>query len=635
MRPDDLTAPEEALWEAVCGGDPLDLSTGRMEDGDPAGGDGWGLDRTIRAKVIRTLLLGVDETPRGGVVPALRLAGARIDGCLDLAHSEVSMAVFFDGCAFTDPPDLTWARTRAVELTRCRLPGFVARFARMDANLVVRSCGIDGWSDLFGAHVSGQLDLQGTCLSRPGDVALTGDGLAVDSGMLCGGGFSAEGEVSLVGARVGAILDLRQARLSTPGGQALNADRITIDGALMCSAGFAAEGEIWLRGAHIAGDLTLSGASLRNEKGRVLDAGHLKVDGGLFAVGIATEGEIKLHSARVGGPLSFIDARLSNPGGTALLAEDGLTVGASTFFGRAEVAGEICLLRANIGGLLSLTGTRLANPGRRALQLHGLTVESGLHLGGATIEGEVGMIQARIGDWLYLRDARLSNPGAAALVCPGTSMHLLVLHTRERIEGSVDLTGARIERIDDDLLSWPDRVRLDGLTYDTLAEPGPVDPRLQWIGRDRAFVPQPYEQLAAAYRRLGDDAAARSVLLAKYRRHRGNLAWYAKAWGLLQDVTVGYGYRPARAAGWLLALLVTGTVAFASHHPPPVNPGGQSAFNPFIYTLDVLLPVINFGFETAYRPDGLWQWLTFALTASGWILATAIIAGITRTVIRQ
>jgi hypothetical protein len=102
--------------------------------------------------------------------------------------------------------------------------------------------------------------------------------------------------------------------------------------------------------------------------------------------------------------------------------------------------------------------------------------------------------------------------------------------------------------------------------------------------------------------------AARTVSLAKHRRQRATLPWYGKIWGHLQDITVGYGFRPMRAAAWLLTLLSFGTM---------------------------LLPVIDFGQEHAYQPIGPWQWLGYALIAAGWILATTIAAGITRTITRQ
>jgi len=90
-----------------------------------------------------------------------------------------------------------------------------------------------------------------------------------------------------------------------------------------------------------------------------------------------------------------------------------------------------------------------------------------------------------------------------------------------------------------------------------------------------------------------------------------------------------------RAAVWLLALLTVGTIAYGLHHPLPAQAGAAPGFNPLIYTLDLLLPVIDFGQEHAFRPAGPWQWLAYVLIASGWILATTIAAGITRAVTRQ
>jgi hypothetical protein len=120
---------------------------------------------------------------------------------------------------------------------------------------------------------------------------------------------------------------------------------------------------------------------------------------------------------------------------------------------------------------------------------------------------------------------------------------------------------------------WPTRVKLDGLTYGSLAPSFlPISGSL--LERDNdGYVPHAYKQLAAAYRRVGDDAGARAVQLAKQRRHRATLSWYAKLWGHVQDTTVGYGYRPTRAMTWLLALLFAGTVVYGLHHPRPVEPG--------------------------------------------------------------
>ena len=182
---------------------------------------------------------------------------------------------------------------------------------------------------------------------------------------------------------------------------------------------------------------------------------------------------------------------------------------------------------------------------------------------------------------------------------------------------------------------WPARLRLDGLSYGALDPPGTSEQRQDWLRRDYdGYRPQPYEQLASRYRQLGNDKEARNVLLAGQWRRRESLGPIPKAWGYLQDFTVGYGYRPWYSALWLTVLLIVGTVAFSLQHPTPVH-SPHPAFIPLIYTLDLLLPVIDFGQEHEFIPHGLQAWLAYGLIAAGWILATTIAAGITRALRRQ
>ena len=125
------------------------------------------------------------------------------------------------------------------------------------------------------------------------------------------------------------------------------------------------------------------------------------------------------------------------------------------------------------------------------------------------------------------------------------------------------------------------------------------------------------------------------MLLAREREHRAHLPWYGKVWSWLQEVTVGYGYRPLRAAVWLLAFLAAGTLAFGLHHPPPLAGVPHPAFNPLIYTLDLVLPLVDLGQRSAYDPQGAQRWLAYLLIAVGWIFATTIASGIARVLRRQ
>lgn len=119
------------------------------------------------------------------------------------------------------------------------------------------------------------------------------------------------------------------------------------------------------------------------------------------------------------------------------------------------------------------------------------------------------------------------------------------------------------------------------------------------------------------------------------RTRRSTLPRYAQALGYLQAITVGYGYRPTRAALWLAALVSVGTIVFGVDPPKPYTDTPVPPFNPLIYTLNLLLPVINFGQAQAYDPQGLEQWLAYIFTAAGWTLATAVAAGIIRVLQRN
>ena len=55
-------------------------------------------------------------------------------------------------------------------------------------------------------------------------------------------------------------------------------------------------------------------------------------------------------------------------------------------------------------------------------------------------------------------------------------------------------------------------------------------------------------------------------------------------------------------------------------------------FQPLVYTLDLLIPIGGLGQRTSwYWSNDSLQWLAYLLIAFGWVLTTAVIAGVTRT----
>ncbi|RAY12743.1 membrane-associated oxidoreductase [Actinomadura craniellae] len=387
----------------------------------------------------------------------------------------------------------------------------------------------------------------------------------------------------LYGARV------RQLNLSHSYLPALEAATLHVDGVLRLTD-CVIPGQVRLGGARLSGALFMERARLGDEDGDeddVLHLNHAIVDDDLWAPGLTVHGEIRLNGTKVSGTVNLDEAVLLNPGGTVLDAKS------------------------------FVVGTDLQAVGMRA--------EGRVNLRGTTVAGGI-----------YLAEARLSNPGGTALRATSVIARELWLRNTPRIEGTVNLRRSQFETLHATPDVWPDVVGFDGLTYGALTPHLPAEQRLPLLEREEGgYVPYAYEQLAAAYLRIGDDTAARTVQLAKQRRHRSTLPWYAKAWGHLQDATVGYGFRPVRAASWLVTLLVIGTVIYGLEQPPALKPGEAPTFNPLFYTFDLLLPIIDFGQEKAFKPQGWYQWLSYTLILAGWILATTIATGITRTVSRQ
>lgn len=380
--------------------------------------------------------------------------------------------------------------------------------------------------------------------------------------------------------------------------------------------------------------LNLSGCHLPG-----LWAATIRVDGVLRLTGCRVTGPVLLGGAQISGSVFLDRATVGEPGHTgedATLQLNHARIDDDLWAPHLTVHGGLTILGAAVTGRVNLHSAHLSAPDGEALNAGHLTARL-VQARSLMAEGMVGMGGAQLAGPIILDDAHLTaTDGGTALYLAHCTARSLSLNGAAPIKGGADLRYARFTVIEAAPSVWPGRVAFNGLTYEALDPRLPPAERLAALEHDEdGYVPYAYEQLAAAYRKAGDDAAAREVLLTRQQRLRRTLSWYAKAWGYVQDVTVGYGYRPLRAAGWLLALLAVGAVAFGLHPPRPFEPGKAPHFNAFIYTLNLLLPIVDFGQAKMYNPTGPYQWLSYGLIAAGWILATTIVAGITRAVSRQ
>ncbi|MFD7557520.1 membrane-associated oxidoreductase [Streptomyces sp. NPDC059835] len=372
-----------------------------------------------------------------------------------------------------------------------------------------------------------------------------------------------------------------------------------------------------------------------------LTAGTLRVEVELRMACCRITGPVRLAGAQIAGGLFLQRAVIGTPDAAEEATEPPLQInhagiGTDVIALELTVHGQTRINGAVVGGQINLNDARLLAPGGIALHAENLAVGTDLRGHRLEAQGLFNLTGSRIPGQLYLGHAAFSNPDGVALRASSCVVGEVWLSSCDTIQGVVSLRRSQFDLLHMPPETWPEQIRIDGLTYRTLAPHLPAEERLPALEREEAgYLPYAYEQLAAAYRTAGDEAAARTVQLAKLRRHRRTLPRHARLWGLLQDVTVGYGFRPLRAAGWLLALLLTGWIAYGIDQPRPLKAGEAPEFNPIFYTIDLMLPIISFGQEQAFAPTGWHQWLSYLLIVTGWVLATTTLAGVSRSLQRQ
>ncbi len=655
----------------------------------PEDGSAIGPHRQVRAEVIRALLLGAFAA-EPGYAPAIRLRGAKITGRLDLMGATVSYPLVCEYCHFDTVIRMVEAATKTVRMVSCYLPAFNGTRMRLEGILNLSQSKLAGVLRIEQARITGHVSLIGTRVLAPaaatstpaaGDVqAVSGVGMSVDGSLECTG-LQARGAVTLESVSVTGTASFNQASISCPGGRALTVSHAEIG--KLDAAAVTLDGQLRMHNCRIAANLTLNSAVLRNPGGVAMSAGGLTVQGGVFLTeSFRAEGEVQLPGARLGANLTLAGATLSNPGGfalnldragignvdadrmtcTGLVSMVGTRLAASLSMRDAELtgdhggaaliadsasmeaelmliglraSGEVSMRTITVGRRVLLLGASLRAPGGTALRLSGSQVASDMFCDGMTVQGRLRLAGARFGGQLSLRRVTLSNPGGSAFDAPGLQASELVLQPAGAIEGAVELSHARLELLRDDPQHWPADLRLDGMTYSSLEPRLPARDRLRWLARDPGgYQAQPYEQLAAHYTAAGQASQARAVQYARERLERRSMTWLVRAWGGVQDATVGYGYQPWRALVWLAVLLATGTVVFSLHHPHPYQ-ASHPPFIPFIYTLDLMLPVVSLGEKSAFNPTGAEQWLSYLLIGSGWLLVTTVATAAARALIRN
>jgi hypothetical protein len=567
--------------------------------------------KSISAAFIRNALLSKVMNEQG--VPltvderGARLEGVIVEGKLDLTAIEFRKPIVFKKCTFDSTVILEDTKLGRVSFDGSTIPSLLADMAEIEGDLSLNGLKRCEWIRLVRARIRGTLILEGAILGRRSE----------ESPMLRGGESSDGSNVPLNcnGAHVG--------------------------------------GAVWLRhGFEAAGEVNFGGAIINEE----LDCEDGKFEGHY---------DKKLKCYRVA------------------LDCDAITVGASVFLRYGFSArGEVNFVRATIKG---------------NFQCQGGSFDDGLTADAPDLERESPDSERESYDAMDLEGAYV-----------GGTLYLTKVKT---FEGILDLQDAYAKNVADDGTIRNDdprgilrilkkrtkrliTIHLDRFCYDSFANDFggketdlSARARLSWLKMQpeewcgTKFRPQPFTRCAKVLRSMGHTKDARLILYEREKRRlrHNNVSWFE--WLIrkfLLGLFAGYGYKAHRAFGALVVVWLFGAGLFAiegqyglmriasdnvlasdwyvAHNtqPPDYEP-----FKPWLYSLDVLLPIIDFNQKHSWTPDdagdrvpgferilpptpdvnwahwlrGCLAWLPKAYywfeIAMGWFLTTVIIAGLT------
>lgn len=386
-------------------------------------------------------------------------------------------------------------------------------------------------------------------------------------------------------------------------------------------------------------------------------ADRLKLDGGLFLRRVHAEGPVRLLGAEIGGDLTCSGGHFE---GGPSQNKDCIAIACDS---------------ATIGGSVFLNNDIYQNM-EPPYVFHAI--------------GEVRLSGVRIGGDLDCSGGQFENGDFRALTCERTNIgNVLFFRGGIMVKGKISFAHAKVATLVDDINCWTDHTLvLDGFRYDRIAASSPLDAkrRIAWLEKQQGeflsgdnFALQPWTHLAKVLREQGHFREAAEVDIAREERLRAAgkigdpralLSWAGK-WGQLDDegryvsflpslseqITYwlhgfygwfsDYGHRPIKIVYyamvvWFVLALLYAVEADNGHFTLANSSLTKPAFNPWAYSLDLILPVVQLGefAKWSHVSDGSWRtlagWTGFLIYFEkifGWIAAltlAAIAAGLVK-----
>jgi hypothetical protein len=611
------------------------------------------------------------------------LRRARVQGTMDLSFLSLPGQLRITNSTFEMPFDLEGASVGLLDLGGSRLPGLQADGIQVGKDVFLdEGVHASGSIRLIDSVIGGQLSCQGTFnpAQAPegfGGAAIEGDGSTIRGGVFIGPGTYRRG-ARFTYAKIGRSLAIEGDLIAGETDDlALLLDASDIGGDVIIEEDTRIRGTVSMVGASIGGELNVRGFLVRhNSVAHTILADGMHVgQGANFDGPFRSSGSVRLIGAAIGGQLSFAGARISSADAESA-ADSNYDRGIASTFGegvcgdRISVAGNVLfvdnfsskgsirLSHSDISGQLVFRDAHIVTRlDQTAVSCQAASVGAGVFFSGAEIAGGIDFQRSIVQDQLAFRDTQLPSDSSA-----------LIDLTRIRIAGTltwrpasrpgarVDLSEAQVETLDDRLEYWPVDIDVRDFEYETIGPTSDRDvgKRLDFVGKSMGqFSAQTYDQLARVYERLGSRDAVRIVRIAReesrWRSSAASMAMWQRALADLARVifraTTSYGYEPMRAGIFLLGFSALGSVVFGvgffADRMVPVELTVEQAFAAPVYSLDLLLPVVDLGQVSSWVIGYDGSWLAWALLCAywsfvfgGWILTTAFLAGVA-TVVRR
>jgi len=583
-------------------------------------------NRIVRAKFLESLL---EHTELKSNINSkmLKLIGLDVRGEFNLSYLEISLPIKFSNCSFED-----------IILEETKLKSLIFEEGR---NSSIKASGMK----LTGNLSFNKIESKDIILDR---CNVDGNLNVID----CSLAF-----LSAKGLQIGGDVNITNTTIS-----ANNDNQIAFEG----------------RNIYIKGQLSIR-SNQENEKTIIEGTIYLqiaKIDGTVLFRNLDIQKGVNLHHAEIGGNVSIRNSNIETiPNNNYKEAFDGegMHIKSDLFCVDTTIKGNLALTSAKIDQDVHFIGDKkesiiegIPNDNHVAYAIRARDLEVGMTLRFMSGFKAIGNI--------YLKNAKINSS---------------LLINCDKIEGEVVLENTHTEVVEIDykkLKSWdPDKVKLkiNGFRYDKLGgnhitknghkvRINFLEDFLERFMDKEERSPQPYYQLAKVLSISGYENEANEVLIRKeeyyirrelYEKHNlgirrfFNLEYYkllAKKW--VWGKIAGYGYDPLRVLWLMIGFLLTGFVIFYLANksgfivPADVNvllsheyqkygvligvPKGYPSFNPFVYSLNDIIPIINL-YQTEYWIPNtntfwgsivmVWLWIEII---SGWVLTSIFVVAI-------